>query len=30
MKADWANIELILRPFKNTGTYVVGGFDDAM
>jgi len=30
MKADWANIELILKPFKNTGTYVVGGFDDAM
>lgn len=30
MKADWANIELLLKPFKKTGTYVVGGFDDAM
>ena len=30
MKAGWANLELILKPFKDTGTYVVGGFDDAM
>ena len=29
MKAEWANIELSLKPFKTTGTYVVGGFDDA-
>jgi len=29
MKAEWANIELTLKPFKSTGTYVVGGFDDA-
>ena len=29
MKAEWANIELTLKPFKETGTYLVGGFDDA-
>jgi len=30
MKSDWTAIELTLKPFKNTGTYVVAGFDDAM
>lgn len=30
MKNDWTQIELTLKPFKNTGTYTVSGFDDAM
>lgn len=30
MKADWTQIELGLKPFKNTGTFTVIGFDDAM
>ena len=30
MKGEWNNIELKLKPFKNTGTYTVYGFDDAM
>lgn len=30
MKRDWENVEFRLIPFKNTGTYSVAGFDDAM
>jgi dynein heavy chain len=30
MKNDWTQIELGLKPFKNTGTYSVIGFDEAM
>jgi hypothetical protein len=30
MKNDWAAIEFGLKPFKNTGTFTVFGFDDAM
>ena len=30
MQADWTNIEFRLVPFKNTGTFTVVGFDDAM
>lgn len=30
MKKDWEAIDFILMPFKNTGTYSVTGFDDAM
>jgi dynein heavy chain, axonemal len=30
MKKDWEGIEFRLIPFKNTGTYSVAGFDDAM
>lgn len=30
MKKDWEAIEFKLLPFKNTGTFSVAGFDDAM
>jgi dynein heavy chain len=30
MKQDWEPLTLGLKPFKNTGTYTVFGFDDAM
>ena len=30
MKADWAGVEFTLKPFKNTGTFTVIGFDEAM
>ena len=30
MKRDWENVEFLLHTFKNTGTYSVAGFDDAM
>lgn len=30
MKREWENVEFRLIPFKNTGTYSVAGFDDAM
>lgn len=30
MKADWIEVTLGLKPFKETGTYTVIGFDDAM
>jgi dynein heavy chain len=30
MKQDWEPLQLGLKPFKNTGTYTVFGFDDAM
>jgi hypothetical protein len=30
MKKDWENIEFNLIAFKNTGTFSVAGFDDAM
>jgi len=30
MKKDWEAVEFKLKPFKNTGTYSVTGFDDAM
>ena len=30
MKRDWQNVELGLKPFKNTGTSTVTGFDEAM
>ena len=30
MKKDWENVEFRLIAFKNTGTYSVAGFDDAM
>ena len=30
MKRDWENVEFRLIAFKNTGTYSVAGFDDAM
>ncbi len=30
MKKDWEIVEFNLLPFKNTGTYSVTGFDDAM
>lgn len=30
MKNDWQLIEFGLKPFKNTGTFTVFGFDDAM
>jgi len=30
MKEEWKTIELHLKPFKNTGTFTVYGFDDAM
>lgn len=30
MKRDWENVEFTLVAFKNTGTYSVTGFDDAM
>jgi dynein heavy chain len=30
MKKDWEAVEFRLIPFKNTGTYSVAGFDDAM
>jgi dynein heavy chain len=30
MKVDWENVMFNLVPFKNTGTYSVTGFDDAM
>lgn len=30
MKQEWKGIELHLKPFKNTGTFTVYGFDDAM
>lgn len=30
MKRDWENVEFNLLPFKNTGTFSVSGFDDAM
>lgn len=30
MKADWEAVEFLLKAFKNTGTFSVAGFDDAM
>ncbi len=30
MKKDWEGVDFKLKPFKNTGTYSVAGFDDAM
>jgi dynein heavy chain len=30
MKRDWESVEFNLLPFKNTGTFSVTGFDDAM
>jgi dynein heavy chain len=30
MKKDWEAVEFLLLAFKNTGTYSVAGFDDAM
>jgi len=30
MKRDWEAVEFHLLPFKNTGTFSVTGFDDAM
>jgi dynein heavy chain, axonemal len=30
MKKDWEAVEFFLIPFKNTGSYSVAGFDDAM
>ena len=30
MKKDWEAVDFRLIPFKNTGTYYVAGFDDAM
>ena len=30
MKAEWAPLELGLKPFKTTGTSTVFGFDEAM
>jgi dynein heavy chain len=30
MKRDWEAVEFFLIPFKNTGSYSVAGFDDAM
>jgi len=30
MKSDWTQVELGLKPFKNTGTFSVFGFDDVM
>lgn len=30
MKKDWEPLQLGLKPFKNTGTFTVFGFDDAM
>jgi len=30
MKKQWLDIEFKLKPFKNTGTCSVAGFDDAM
>ena len=30
MKEDWKTVEFGLKPFKNTGTFTVIGFDDAM
>lgn len=30
MKRDWETVEFNLLPFKNTGTFSVTGFDDAM
>jgi len=30
MKRDWEIIEFLMLAFKNTGTYSVTGFDDAM
>lgn len=30
MKNDWLSVDFILKPFKNTGTCTVAGFDDAM
>jgi dynein heavy chain len=30
MKRDWEGVDFRLIPFKNTGTYSVAGFDDAM
>lgn len=30
MKKDWEIVEFNLMAFKNTGTYSVTGFDDAM
>jgi dynein heavy chain len=30
MKAEWVNIEFVLKPFKNTGYFTVAGFDEAM
>ena len=30
MKTDWENVEFRLIAFKNTGTFSVVGFDDAM
>lgn len=30
MKNDWESVDFLLFPFKNTGTFYAGGFDDAM
>lgn len=30
MKKDWESVDFKLKAFKNTGTYSVAGFDDAM
>jgi dynein heavy chain len=30
MKKDWEGEEFKLKPFKNTGTFTIVGFDDAM
>ena len=30
MKEQWSTVEFLLKPFKNTGTFSVAGFDDAM
>jgi len=29
MMADWKGQEFLLKPFKNTGTFTIAGFDDA-
>jgi dynein heavy chain len=30
MKEQWQTVDFLLKPFKNTGTFSVAGFDDAM
>jgi len=30
MKEQWLTVDFLLKPFKQTGTMTVAGFDDAM
>lgn len=30
MKSEWVPVELKFKPYKNTGTFTVYGFDDAI